>query len=187
MFVCPYLSSSIPKYLAYGVFVSQLMKYEDFLCRWSILVSNHWSWDILHGNSRLLWGNYMVIIHTLFTNLTLLWHICWRVYSPTVTFDWFAVILFKTWRVPHVGQEMLTHSGTPDCTPYGMFIISPIHYIYKMCQSKDYVYGLMTGLFAWISLDCLFVDSICLYMCLYSHILWQLRLSNIWYTIFGII
>ena len=95
MFVCPYLSSSIPKYLAYGVFVSQLMKHEAFLCRWSILVSNHWSWDILHGTSRLLLGNYMVIIHTLFTNLTLLWHICWRVYSTTVTFDWFAVFFLN--------------------------------------------------------------------------------------------
>ena len=27
-----------------------------------------------------------------------------------------------------------------------------------MCQSKDYVYGLMTGLFAWISFDWFVVD-----------------------------
>ena len=30
-----------------------------------------------------------------------------------------------------------------------------------MCLSKDYVYGLMTGLFAWISLDCFVVDFFC--------------------------
>ena len=27
-----------------------------------------------------------------------------------------------------------------------------------MCQSKDYVYELITGLLAWISLDCFVVD-----------------------------
>ena len=43
----PYLSSNIPEYHAYGVFVSQLIryarvcsKYKDFLFRGSILVSN---------------------------------------------------------------------------------------------------------------------------------------------------
>ena len=33
--------------------------------------------------------------------------------------SWFEVIL---WRVPHVGQEMLTLSGTPDLTPAGVHI-----------------------------------------------------------------
>ena len=44
----PYLSSNIPESRAYGVFVSQLIryarvcsKYEDFLFRGSILVSNY--------------------------------------------------------------------------------------------------------------------------------------------------
>ena len=31
---------------------------------------------------------------------------------------------------PHMGQEMLTLSGTHDFTPLGEFMISPIHYIY---------------------------------------------------------
>ena len=29
-----------------------------------------------------------------------------------------------------VGQEILTLSGAPDFTPFGEFMISPIHYIY---------------------------------------------------------
>ena len=43
----------------------------------------------------------------------------------------------------HVGQEMLTLSGTPDFTPFGEFMISPIHYIYitefvsRMTMFKD--------------------------------------------------
>ena len=68
--------------------------------------------------------------------------------------------------MPDVGQEMLTLSGTPDCTPFGEFMILPIHYIYIhyiICQSKDYVYGLMTGLFTWISLDC-FVSDLLYYL-----------------------
>ena len=32
--------------------------------------------------------------------------------------------------VPHVGQDILTLSGTLDFTPFGEFMISPIHYIY---------------------------------------------------------
>ena len=46
-------------------------------------------------------------------------------------------------------QEMLTLSGTLDFTPFGEFMILPIHYMALyihciICQSKDYVYGLMT-------------------------------------------
>ena len=56
----------------------------------------------------------------------------------------------------NVGQEMLTLCGTADFTPLGEFMISPIHYIYiiyyRICQFYVYVYRLMTGLFAWISL-----------------------------------
>ena len=46
---------------------------------------SYWSRDILHENFKLLFRNYMVVIRTLFTNLTLLCHICWKVCSPTVT------------------------------------------------------------------------------------------------------
>ena len=47
---------------------------------------------------------------------------------------------------------MLTVFGTPDFTPFGEFMISPIDYYihYIICQFWDYVYGLMTGLFSWI-------------------------------------
>ena len=52
---------------------------------------------------------------------------------------------------------MFTLSKTTNFTPFGEFIISPIHYIihYIVCQSQDYVNVLMTGLFAWISLTAL--------------------------------
>ena len=38
-------------------------------------------------SSRKLLGNYMVVPQILFINLTLLCHICWRVYSATLTYD----------------------------------------------------------------------------------------------------
>ena len=123
---------------------------------------SYWSRDILHGNFRLVFGNYIDVIQTLFTNLTpLVSHMLnglftncdiWRVSS----------YLCKSWRVPHVGQEMLTLSGTSDCIHFGVFMISPIHYIYIIyysnCQFWDYVYGLMTGLFAWIRLTAFVSD-----------------------------
>ena len=89
-------------------------------------------------NSRLLFGDYMVVIQTLFTNLSPLWplcHICWMVCSLTVTYDWFPVIWSKSWRVSHMGQEMLTLSGTPDFTPFWEFLISPINNIYNIFVS----------------------------------------------------
>ena len=36
----------------------------------------------------------------------------------------------ESWRVPYVGQKMLTVSGTPNFTHFGELLISPIHYIY---------------------------------------------------------
>ena len=69
-------------------------------------------------------------------------------------------------------QEMvLTLSGTPDFTPFVEFLSHDLshslymHYI--ICQYEDYVYGLMTGLFAWISLTALsrtyLIDMMCTY------------------------
>ena len=88
-------------------------------CIWIFSEDLVWfqSMDILHGN-RLLFGNSMVVMHTLFIHLTPL---CWRVCSPTVTYDWFLVIVRNSWRVPHVGQELLTLPETPDFTPFGEF------------------------------------------------------------------
>ena len=65
---------------AYGVFVLQLIrharvcsKYEVFLFRGSILVSKL----LKQGySSRLLFEDAMIVIQTLFTNLTPLCHIC---------------------------------------------------------------------------------------------------------------
>ena len=51
-------------------------KYDDFLFGRSILVSKLLKRDILHVNFILLFGNLMVVIQTLFTNVTPLCHIC---------------------------------------------------------------------------------------------------------------
>ena len=46
----------------------------------------------------------------------------------------FSSVLSKSSRVPHVGQELLTLSGTPDCTPFGEFMILLIRYTYTLCM-----------------------------------------------------
>ena len=90
---------------AYGVLSSQLIryarvcsKYEDFSDQriYSGFKVIEACVFFLHGNFRLLFGNYMVVIHTLFTNLTPLCHICLMVCSLTVTYDWFPVIWGKS-------------------------------------------------------------------------------------------
>ena len=119
----PYLSSNIPESPAYGVFVSQLIryarvcsKYEDILFRGYILVSKLLKQGYSARKLQTTFRKFMVVIQTLFTNLTPLCHICWMICSLTVTYDWFPVVLSKSWRVAQVGQEMLTLSGTPDFT-----------------------------------------------------------------------
>ena len=83
-------------------------------------------------------------------------------------------VLGKSWRVPHVEQEMLTLSGTPDFTSFE-FIILLIRYAYTLyywiCQFKDYVYGLMTlvCLLAWISLAALSRTYFIVFIVGYEH------------------
>ena len=38
----------------------------------------------------------------------------------------------ESWSMLHVGQEILTLFGTPDFTPNGQFMISPIHCVYLL-------------------------------------------------------
>ena len=111
----PYLGSNIQDpvhimFLFHGWYVMlgfvrnmKIFRAEDPF--WFQRFQSYWSRDILHGNFRLLFGNSMVVIHTMFTNLTPLYHICWMVCSLTVS-SYFC----KSWRVPHVGQELLTLS-----------------------------------------------------------------------------
>ena len=158
---CSYLSSNIPESHAYGglfhsgyVLLGFVRNMKIFCSDYLFWFQSYWSRDIFHGNFRLRFWNSMVVIQTMFT---------------TVTYDWFPVILGESRRVPHVGQEMLTLSGTPAFTPFREFTISPIHYNihYRMCQSKDYVYGLMTYLCAWISLIALIcLHGLVLLLCL---------------------
>ena len=109
----------------------------------------YWSRDILPGNVRLIFGMSMVIIQTLITNFTLLCHLyvegcdhqMWRMTG-------FQLLWIVTGASCMWGQETHTLSGTPDFTYFGEFMTSHIHYIlyilHRMCQSWDYVYGLMT-------------------------------------------
>ena len=102
-------------------------------------------------------SNYSLECHTDLANKfhTSVSHICWRVWSPNVTYDWFAVS--ESWRVPHVGEETLTLSGTLDFTHFGEFMISPIHFItyinLSVLRSRLRIND--SGLFAWISLTAL--------------------------------
>ena len=118
----PYLSNNIPESPAYGVFVSQLIRYARvcsniFLFRGSILVSKLMkqgcSSQKLHFYfSEILWLSWG---HTtcmpLFTNLTPLCHICWGFCSPTVTYFLFIYSLHQalgpyvntsTWNKIHI-------------------------------------------------------------------------------------
>ena len=72
---CPYLSSNIPESPAYGVFVTQLiryarvcLKYEDFLFRGSILVSKllkqGYSSRKLQTTFRIFYGRHTDLVHT---------------------------------------------------------------------------------------------------------------------------
>ena len=87
---------------------------------------------------RYVYGRHKDLVNKFDTYVS---HICWRVWSPNVTYDWFPVNcesriyvkcesrICESWQVPHVGQETLTLSRTPDFTHFGEFMISPIHYI----------------------------------------------------------
>ena len=52
-----------------------------------------WGYILVFTEPQLHFGNSVVVMRTLLTNLTLLCYICWRVCSPTVTYDWFPVIV----------------------------------------------------------------------------------------------
>ena len=96
----PYLNSNIPESSAYDAFVhswyvmiASVRNMKIFFCLEDLFwFQSYWNREILHINFRLLFGNSMVVIQTLFTNCTHLCHICWMVCTLTVTYDWFPVI-----------------------------------------------------------------------------------------------
>ena len=74
--------------------------------RGSILVSKLLKQGYSSQNVRLFLRNYTVVIQT----CAPISHFCatllyWRVCSSTVTYDWLPVILWESWRVPHVGKK----------------------------------------------------------------------------------
>ena len=103
-------------------------EYEDFLFRGSILVSEL----LRQGYSSQIW-------HFCVT--------CWRVYSPTVPYDWFPVIFGNRDGCHMWGRKCSLFQEHTISLPLGSSMISPIHHTYIhywICQSTDYVYGLMT-------------------------------------------
>ena len=108
---------------------------EDLL--WFKVIEAGYSSRKLQTTFRNVYGRHTDIVDKFDTSM---WHICWRVWSPNATYDWFPVILCKSWRVPHVGQETLTLSGTPDFTNFGEFMISPIHYTTLVKKLRDNTY-----------------------------------------------
>ena len=100
-----YLSSNIPESLAYGVFVSQLICYAQFVQNMKIFCSEDLSGfkvietgifftEISDYFSKILWLSYRPCSQ--------IWHlICWMVCSLTVTYDWSTVIF-----VNHDGCHM---------------------------------------------------------------------------------
>ena len=129
----PYLNSKIPESPEYYVFVSQLTryarvcsKYVDFLFRGSILVSKllrqgYSSWK-LKTTFRKFYCHHTDIVHKLYTSVSHmlkgLWHI--------IGFQLWS----ESWRVPHVGQEILTICRIPDIILFEEVMSSPIHYMY---------------------------------------------------------
>ena len=53
---------------------------------------------------------------------------------------WLVSSYRKSWQVPHVGQEMLTLSGTPNFTPLGSSLFHPL--IINTCTIQISVLGL---------------------------------------------
>ena len=80
----------------------------------------------LQTTFRKLYGRHTYLVHQFDTSVS---HMLKGLFTNCDTWSCF-VILCKSWRVSHVGQDMLTLSWTPDFTSFGEFMISPIHYIY---------------------------------------------------------
>ena len=92
-------------------------KYEDFLFRESILVSK--LVFFLHGNFRLLLGNSMVVIQTLYTNLTLLCHIMLQDLFTNCDI-WLVSLFWVTW----LGLYILMDCYAVDaCLTYGKELV----------------------------------------------------------------
>ena len=116
---------------------------------WRFSVQRIYSgFKVIHRYFRLHLGTYMVVTHTLLTNLTLICRICW-------------VVLFTNC-IKHMNGF---HSFQVNCDGCHMWdrkcSLFPEHLIshplgsswYR--QSWDNVYGLMPGLFAWVNLTAL--------------------------------
>ena len=157
---CSYLSSNILESPAYGVFVSQLIryawvcsKYEDFLFRGSILASKllqqGYSSRTIQATFRKFYGRHTDLVHKFNTSVS---HMLKGLFTN-------CDIRFQIFGVNRHRCHMLTLSGTHDFTPFGELMISPIHYIYIILLNLS-VFGLFvrindSGLFAWISLTAL--------------------------------
>ena len=155
----PYLSSNIPESPACGDFVSQLHTLCSGLFEiWRFSVQRIYSgFKVIEAGIFFTETSdyFLEILWSSYRPCSQIWHFCVTYVEGFVHKLWhmtgFPVNLSYTWRVPHVGQTMLTLSGTPDSLTLG----SSLYIHYWKCQSKDYGYGLMTVFFAWISITVL--------------------------------
>ena len=136
---------------------------------------SYWSRDILHGNFRLLFGNSMVVIQTLFTNLTPLCHICWMVCLLTMTYSmtsfqlfgvnrarWIVAVATRGARNAHSFRKTWFHSlrGVHDFTHslYIHYVWLNLSVLWLCLRIND------SDLFAWISLTDLSRTYFIIYM-----------------------
>ena len=82
----PFIDSNIPESPAYGVFISQLIRYarvcsryNDFLYRGSILTSKLLKQGYSVEKLKTAFRKFMAVILTLLVNITFLFHTCYRV------------------------------------------------------------------------------------------------------------
>ena len=138
-----------------------------FVRNMNIFCSEDLFWFQRYWGGRFFTKTFLenaMVVQNLFSNLTLLCHICWMVCSPTLTNDWFPVILCKAWLVSHMAQK---HIMSLHCSLFRSLSIYTSHNlsVYGLC-----VVQLTTALFTWISLtdlsrtykECITLSLICL-------------------------
>ena len=96
----PYLCSNIPASPAYGVYISQLIRYaracsayDQFLVRGSLLTKKLMSQGFQMSRLQAAFQNFMVVTTILFTHTTFLWATCCLICFITIVKLFFTLIL----------------------------------------------------------------------------------------------
>ena len=115
------------------------VKQDHFLCHHLVLCTIPWKENViksdildLHAGLHIVGGNIV---------------------SPAARYDWFSVILWESWWVPHWEGNSYSFRNTWFHSLWKSSWFHPFTEHYIICQFWDYVYGIMTlvclpGLFA---------------------------------------